>query len=387
MNGPGRPHSFEVADMDVRELSQALPKVDVHCHLTGSIPRDTAVELARRNKVGVSRSAIEAAYDLRRHNGDAREQAFFDALETLGLLVRTPRDLSDVVHGLVAHDVRAANLRYLELFVNPTALARTGMSFTEIQDGLLDGARAAEDDFGVRTNFIACVMRDEPVSYAEEMLDQLIEHRREEFIGIGLDGPEFLDQHRPIHFADLYRRARRHGFKRTAHYVRYGAAEYSVYTDLLACDRIDHGYPVIEDEPVLRRAAESGVPFTVCPTITQLVAGDALPEYSRPETHPIGTMLRGGVWIVPGTDDKAMVGTDIGTEYGSIADWYGLSSGDVVRASLDGVAATWLDESDKASLRREFENEINRLTVRAAGVTPAARAQQNPHETGAPQHV
>ncbi|MGW0580319.1 adenosine deaminase family protein [Streptomyces sp. NPDC002920] len=364
MNGPGRPHSFEVADMDVRELCRALPKVDVHCHLTGSIDRDTAVELARRNRSSTSRSAIEAAYDLEQYGGDAREQAFFDALEVLGALVRTPRDLSDVVHGLVAHDVRASNLRYLELFVSPTAFAHTGMSFTQIQDGLIDGARAAEDDFGVRTNFIACVMRDEPVSYAEEMLDQLIAHRREEFIGIGLDGPEFLDEHRPIHFADVYRRARRHGFKRTAHYVRYGAAEYSVYTELLDCDRIDHGYPVIEDEPVLRRAAESGIPFTVCPTITRVVAGDALPEYSRPETHPIGAMLRGGVWIVPGTDDKSMVHTDIGTEYGVIADWYGMSADDVVQASLDGISATWLDESDKASLRREFEKEINRLTAR-----------------------
>ncbi|MEU3619529.1 hypothetical protein ABZ725_45660 [Streptomyces sp. NPDC006872] len=378
MNGPGERHSFEVTGMDVRELSRTLPKVDVHCHLIGSMPRDTAVELARRNKVSASRSAIEAAYDLRRHSGEAREHAFFDAFELLGSLVRTPRDLSDAVYGLVAHDVRASNLRYLELFVNPTALARTGMSFTRIQDGLIDGARAAEEDFGVRTGFIACVLRDEPVSYAEEMLDQLIAHRREEFIGIGLDGPEFLDEHRPIHFADVYRRARRHGFKRTAHYVRYGAAEYSVYTDLLDCDRIDHGYPVIEDEPVLRRAAESGVPFTVCPTITQLVAGDALPEYSRPETHPIGTMLRGGVWIVPGTDDKSMVHTDIGTEYGTIADWYGLSAEDVVQASLDGISATWLDKSDKASLRRDFENEINRLTARATEVAPAAAAQQNP---------
>ncbi|MFJ5306925.1 adenosine deaminase [Streptomyces sp. NPDC088350] len=378
MNGPGKPHAFEAADMDVRELSQALPKVDVHCHLTGSIPLDTAVELARRNKLGIGRSVIETAYDLRQHSGEAREQAFFDAFELLGTLVRTPRDLNDAVYGLVAHDVRASNLRYLELFVNPTALARTGMSFTAIQDGLIDGARAAEADFGVRTNFIACVLRDEPASYAEEMLDQLIAHRREEFIGIGLDGPEFLDEHRPIHFADVFRRARSNGFRRTAHYVRYGAAEYSVYTDLLACDRIDHGYPVTEDEAVLRRAAESAVPFTVCPTITQLVAGDALPEYSRPETHPIGTMLRGGVWIVPGTDDKSMVHTDIGTEYGIIADWYGLSAGDVVQASLDGISATWLDESDKDVLRREFQIEINRLTSRAAEIAPAGTAQQNP---------
>ncbi|WP_329213846.1 hypothetical protein OG352_02540 [Streptomyces sp. NBC_01485] len=378
MNGPGKPHAFEVAGMSVRELSQALPKVDVHCHLTGSIDRDTAVELARRNRSSASRSAIEAAFDLRQHSGDTREQAFFDALELLGALVRTPRDLSDAVYGIVAHDVRASNLRYLELFVNPTALTRTGMSFTQIQDGLIDGAKSAEADFGVRTNFIACIMRDEPVSYAEEMLDDLIAHRREEFIGIGLDGPEFLDEHRPIHFADVYRRASRHGFKRTAHYVRYGAAEYSAYTDLLACDRIDHGYPVIEDEPVLRRAAESGIPFTVCPTITQLVAGDALPEYSRPETHPIGTMLRNGVWLVPGTDDKSMIHTDIGTEYGLIADWYGISAADLVQSSLDAISATWLDESDKASLRREFDNEISRLTARAVQTAPADGPYKNP---------
>ena len=237
--------------MDVRGLAQALPKVDVHCHLLGSIDIDTAVDLARRNDSNIGRSVLEAAYRIKDHDRDDREKAFFEALDMVALLLRTPEDLSRAVYGVVAHGAAASNLRYLELMVNPSALARTGMSFNAIQEGLIDGAKTAESDFGVRTNFIAAVMREEPLSFATEIVDNLIGNRREEFIGIGLDGPEFLDPHRAANFADLYRRAEKHGLKRTAHYCYFGADEYDVYTEGLHCDRIDHGYPVLEDERVL----------------------------------------------------------------------------------------------------------------------------------------
>lgn len=354
--------------MDVRGLAQALPKVDVHCHLLGSIDIDTAVDLARRNDSNIGRTVLEAAYRIKDHDRDDREKAFFEALDMVALLLRTPEDLSRAVYGVVSHGAAASNLRYLELMVNPSALARTGMSFTAIQEGLIDGAKTAESDFGVRTNFIAAIMREEPLSFATEIVDNLIDNRREEFIGIGLDGPEFLDLHRAANFADLYGRAEKHGLKRTAHYCYFGADEYDVYTEGLHCDRIDHGYPVLEDEQVLRRAVESGTPFTVCPSITRLMAGRSLPQYHQAATHPIGAMLRAGVWIVPGTDDEAMADTDLGTEYGLVADWYGWTADDLVETALRSITATWLDESDQTALRRQFEAEIRQLTTDTEGM-------------------
>lgn len=349
--------------IDTLTLARSLPKIDLHCHFTGAIDRETALGLVRNNPSGITTDQVRAAYELGDLDRDAREPAFYDALDIIGLLLNTPGDLEAAVYGLVSHGVRTNNLRYLELSVNPTQLMRTGMSFTEVRDGLVAGTRAAQQDFGITTNLIAAIMRDEPVSSAQELLDNLIEHRTDEFVGIGLDGPESEDHHRPIHFAEVYRQAKRNGFMRTAHYCQFGASQFQIYTDDLECDRIDHGYPVVEDSDVLRRAVDSRLPFTVCPTITMQLAPASLPEYQSGLTHPLRTMHNSGVWIVPGTDDGAMVATDITTEYAVTADWCGWGADDLAEAVLANVDATWLDASDKAALRGRMRVEIDDLAI------------------------
>lgn len=352
--------------MDVRSLAQALPKVDVHCHLLGSIDLDTAVELAHRYDSITSRQVIEAAHRLQDCERDAREVAFFEGLDAIAQLLRTPEDLSRAVYGVVSHGARTSNLRYLELSIDASTFTRTGMSFTAAQEGLIEGAKAAEVDYGVRTTFIASIDREQPVATAREIVDNVVDTRRDEFVGIGLDGPEFLDKHRAIHFADVFHQAEKAGLRRTAHFCYFGADEYDVYADLLHCERIDHGYPVADDEKILERAAESGIPFTVCPTLTVLMAPSNLPQYLEATTHPIGHMLRGGLWIVPGTDDAAMVNTDIGAEYALLAEWYDWSAEDLVETSLKSISATWLDETDEAALRQQFADEIRALTTAPA---------------------
>ena len=347
-------------------LARLLPKIDLHCHLLGAIDSTTALSLVDGNPAGVSVDDVRAAYALDDLDRDEREPAFFKALDLVALLLNTPDDLAAAVYGLVSHGVRENNLRYLELAVNPSVLMRTGMSFKQVGDGLVAGARAAQADHGVTTNFIAAIMRDEPVSFAEGLLDNMIDYRLDEFIGIGLDGPESEEHHKPAHFAGVYRRAKANGFKRTAHYCQFGASQFQVYTDDLECDRIDHGYQVVDEPGVLRKAVDSGLAFTVCPTITMQLSGASQPEYQSGETHPLRTMHNNGVWIVPGTDDGAMAHTDISTEYALTADWCGWNAGELTRAVVDNVEATWLDPVDKARLRQDMQAEIAAL---AASVT------------------
>lgn len=347
---------------DIQEFARRIPKVDLHCHLTGSLGIDALLELCDRRDRAVDVGRLRDAYDVTGAPAEKRGGKFFDGLDIVASFLMTPEDLEFAVYSIARDEARGSNLRYLEMFVNPTALARTGMSFTQIRDGLIRGSRSAYEDHRVVVRFIACILRDEPTSYAEQLMDDLIEHRTEEFIGIGLDGPELLPQSSPDRFAAVYRRAGRAGLRRTAHLTETPPESLLTCLDSLGCDRIDHGYPVTEDAAMLRRAVDSGVFFTCCLTITREILGPVDDRYLGPRTHPTTHMISAGLPIVLGTDDGALCATNIGDEYALAAQWYGWGKEQLMEMSMRGLDAAWIDETERAALRAEFTAEFDRLS-------------------------
>jgi adenosine deaminase len=72
-------------------------------------------------------------------------------------------------------------------------------------------------------------------------------------------------------------------------------------------------------------------------------------------------MREAGLLATLNTDDPAMTDLDLGKEYRSVAEAFGLSYDDVAAIALDGVEATWLDDAEKRRLRGEFERDIEDL--------------------------
>jgi len=343
------------------EFARRVPKVDLHCHLTGSLSIDTLLGLAARHDRAIDIGRLRDAYDVMGAPPGQREEKFFRSLDVVASLLTSQEDLEFAVYSVARDEARKSNLRYLEMFVNPTALARTGMSFVEIRDGLIRGARSAYADHRVTVRFIACILRDEPTSYAEQMIDELLEYRTDEFIGIGLDGPELLPQSQPARFAAAYQRAGKAGLRRTAHLTETPPQSLITCLDDLGCDRIDHGYPVTEDAAMLRRAVDSGIFFTCCLTITRGILGEVDDRYLEPHTHPATAMISAGLPIILGTDDGALCATNIGTEYALAAQWYGWDREDLVTMSMRGLDAAWIDDAERAALRAEFNAELGSL--------------------------
>ena len=62
---------------------------------------------------------------------------------------------------------------------------------------------------------IAGINRAQPAAMAEELVDAVIAHRRDEIVGIGLEDYELAGP--PERFAVAYDKARRAGLRRTAH--------------------------------------------------------------------------------------------------------------------------------------------------------------------------
>ena len=344
--------------MDYTDYLRRVPKVELHCHVEGTLRPSTVVDLATKHDISLPNDDVERIYDY---------ETIYEFLEIFRLVNSTVIDREDfarIAYESIEDGHRLGNLRHREMFFNPTLHTTRGVPMSTIIDGLVDGCHAAETDFGVRCLLIADVYRQDPPEMARQMVEEVIAHRRPEVVGLGMDAAEAPDP--PERFVESFETARRAGLRRTSHAAEDGPpANITTCLDLLGCERLDHGYHILEDDAVVARCRDEQIVFTCCPTSTAVVYG--WPDLT---THPINGMMAAGLKVMLNSDDPTMFHTDIGKEY---VDFCGQNAygPDVVRELvMNGVDATWLDDGDKATLRAEFEAELAALDAEYAADAP-----------------
>ena len=77
-------------------------------------------------------------------------------------------------------------------------------------------------------------------------------------------------------------------------------------------------------------------------------------------------MREAGVLQTVNTDDPAMMGWDLGREYAALGQAQGFDLEELARIAIEGIASTLLDASDRASLRRSLQADIDAVLATAA---------------------
>lgn len=339
------------------EFIDRLPKVELHCHVEGTVRPATVVELAR--KAGRPLPVDDPTELYHYDSLDSFLAIFWLVQETL----IEPGDWARVAYESLI-DAAVHGLRYREMFFTPARHLAAGQDLAGIVAGLTDGIAGAEAETGVRCRLIADMDRAYGPAAGLELVEGLGALRRsgqaERVVGIGADSTELgVDMHA---FAPAFKAARRHGFRRTVHAgeaVGAGSANIWIALDLLGAERIDHGVAIVEDPDLVKRVAAEQVPLTVCPASNVVIAN----RFTSLAEHPFRAMREAGLRLTVNTDDPAMMAWDLGREYQALGAAQGFDLAELGRIAVDGIASTWLDASEQRSLTREFETAIATLSA------------------------
>jgi adenosine deaminase len=129
-----------------------------------------------------------------------------------------------------------------------------------------------------------------------------------------------------------------------------------VALDACGCERIDHGFHLLDDADLTRQVADDGIPVTVCPS-SNLAIG-LVEEIAE---HPFDGMRRAGVLVSINTDDPGMMGFDLADEYLTVADAFDYDLDDMESLSVDGIASSWASDDEKRAMRGSFVAEFDSL--------------------------
>lgn len=335
----------------------AIPKVELHCHVEGAVRPATVVDLARKNGRPLPTSDPQELYRY------TSLDTFLDIFWLVQELLADRSDWARVAYEATI-DGHTHGLRYRELFFTPARHLAGGLSLADIVAGLTEGLLAAEAGTGVRSALICDIDRAfgpaAAVELAEALVDLRSAGRADLVIGMGMDSTERgVDL---ASFARAYDIARRAGLRLTGHAGEdEGPDNIRVGLDVLGLERIDHGIAVMDDPDLVVRMARDRIPLTVCPTSNIVIAN----RYRTLAEHPFRAMREAGLLATINTDDPAMTELDLGTEYEAVATAMSFSMAQMCAIAVDALDATWLDPVDRAALRASFDVKIGDLVPTA----------------------
>jgi aminodeoxyfutalosine deaminase len=333
------------------------PKIELHVHLEGTVRPAALLQIARRNGVALPASSAEELagfYEFRDF------PHFLDVWRVTTGALRTERDFRQVVVDYAA-EAAAHGAVYLEGIFSPSEPAGRGVAWEEVFAGYCDGAAEAFERHDVRVALTPDIVRGYPLETAGLTVRHSIAHADRGIVGVGLGGSE--GDYPPELYARAFAQAKEGGLGSVPHAGEAeGPASVRGALDVLAADRIRHGIRAVEDRGLLGELAARGIVLDVCPTSN--VRTGVVRSLAE---HPLPELLAAGVRCTVNTDDPAMFGSNLDTEYATAlrlgasargcyeAGAGGALCGDKTRAELRRIGAEfdWDAVGESADERRD----------------------------------
>ncbi len=287
-----------ISDEDLR----ALPKVELHVHLEGTIRPETAIALARRHGEDPDRvlPLVDGGYPSRYDSFDQ----FVELYLAVSAQLRTPDDLAVVAADFARHQAEQG-VRYSEATFTATTHVRNGMEPRAMWQAVADGLAEVPE---TRVGLIVDAVRNFGTPNGHETVALVEDAGDAPVVALGLAGTETAAPCED--FPMLRPAADRLGLGLVVHAGEIGpAAEVAAALDLLAPDRIGHGIAVVDDPAVLSRVVADEVPLEVCPT-SNVVLG-AVADHAA---HPFPRLWSAGANVTVNSDDPPFFGTTLTEE-------------------------------------------------------------------------
>lgn len=328
---------------------EAWPKAELHCHLDGSMRLSTMLELARdQGQLSIlpadSVDGLDAAL-LRIEDSSSLEE-FLEWFRYTIPLMQTAAALTRVAYEL-AEDNARDNVRYLEVRYGPILHCENGLTLEQVNDAVLEGLKAAERDFGIRTGLIICGLRDRFESASLQQAELAVAHSDRGVVGFDLAGGEA--GHPAKKHLHAFYHARNHLLGLTIHAGESWGPD-SIRQALLygGAHRVGHGITVIQDPELMRYVAARQIPLEVCPTSN--VQTKVVNSYAE---HPIRALIEAGVAVTVNTDNRLFSRTSVTEELWRTHTRCGVSAEDLREVALNGFRHAFMPWDEKQELLRE----------------------------------
>lgn len=316
---------------------QGLPKIELHCHLDGSLSKEFIEGRLGRQIEWKELQAAEDCESLAEylekftlpleclHNAGGLQKAGYDFLRSL----------------------EKENVIYTEVRFAPGSCVCEGFSTEQVIESLLLGLEQGKKDFGIEYNVIACAMRH----HSEEENIKMLKAARL-FLGEGLCGADLAGSEAmyPMsQFKSLFTQVKRLGLPFTIHAGETGNAVNIADAVSVGAGRIGHGIAMRGQEAVKKLCKDKRIGIELCP-----ISNLQTKAVAKKEDYPIREFLESGLFVTINTDNRTVSGTSLAREIAFIQQEYGIQD-EEIRAMMENAAeVSFAGEEMKEKLKKKL---------------------------------
>ncbi|WP_035795552.1 adenosine deaminase [Butyrivibrio sp. WCD3002] len=323
---------------------KSLPKIELHCHLDGSLDlQTTRILLAER---GESYESDELADLMQVPDSCESLTEYLKRFDLPNHCLQDAEGIEESSYAL-AKNAAAENVKYLEVRFAPAFSTSKGMSFRDIIESVEKGLSRARSDFDIETGIILCTMRG-----LDEDVNKSVVKIGREMLGSGVVACDIAGDEAayPISmYADLFKYAKEIGLPYTIHGGETGIVSNITGAIDLGAKRIGHGIAMIKDPDLMKFCGSNKIGTEICPT-----SNIQTKAYQRIEDCPILKFMEHGIPVSLNTDNRTVSNITCTEEYKKLDKAFGLNEDVVRRIYEDSVDMTFTSDDVKDKLLKKW---------------------------------
>lgn len=328
-----------------RKTIEKLPKVELHCHLDGSVPMDVLMQLAEDE--GMDKEMMKNAIA----PSDCEDlKDYLSSFEVILSVLQTENSLEKAAYAVVKEAYKE-NVKYLELRFGPLLHQAKGLNTKDTIKAVTKGIDKATEDFPIAVNLLICALRNHSEEENSQLFRDVYESASDLVAGIDVAGDE---AHYPNEcVATSVSEAKTNGFHITIHSGECGCAHNVLTAMHMGATRIGHGVAVKDDPAVIEKVKANNVLLELCPTSniqTRAVSGW--------DAYPLRQFLNEGLLVSISTDNRTVSNTTLTDEFMHCVEHCGVTHQEIKEMSVAAITHSFANEKIKQKVLNEIEKQF-----------------------------
>lgn len=323
-----------------------LPKIELHCHLDGSVRPETIIEIAKKENIKLE--SFDVNYIKNKVIAPVECTSLNEYLERFNipnLVMQSKESLERIAFELM-EDAAKENVKYIEIRFAPLLHTIKGLTIEEVIESVLNGIKKGEDKYEIKGNLILGCLRHLDVNTVFEVIEKGKKYLNNGVVAIDLCGPEeegFCER-----FEEPIALARQYGYRVTIHAGETGFGKNVLDAiNILGAERIGHGVFIRNDESAYKIVKDKKIALEMCPTSN--VQTKAVNSY---ENHPFYDFYKDGIKVTINTDNRTVSDINLTSECDVIFNNLGVTKDEYREIYLDSIEATFANDSTKKWLKQ-----------------------------------
>ncbi len=337
-------------------LLKQLPKVELHCHLDGSLRPESILDLALKDKVKLPSLDLD---ELTSYLKIGKKQgSLVDYIERFDItlsVMQTPESLTRFAYELI-EDVAKENVRYIEVRYSPILHQEKGMTLDMAIESVKKGLKKGEKKFGVKSGIIVCGIRHISPEASLTLAELAVRFKNRGVVGFDLAGVEEnfpAKEHREAFYL-----IRNNNINATIHAGEaFGPSSIHQAIHQCGANRIGHGTRLKDDKDLMNYINDHRIPLEVC-----LTSNWHTKSVRSLKFHPFKYYYDQGIRVTLNTDNRLMSDTTLTNEFMIAHQVFDFKLHDFREITITAIKSAFLPHNERRkmikSIAEEFEQDF-----------------------------